>query len=99
MQFAETKGLKALEEKSQQLKPLVADQALNLQVVKDLQGKSGDARAAANGRRAPEAFRRPFRATGVPVHPIRARIPALRFEEGRWGLGRACKVWRCCDRA
>ena len=39
MQVAEAKRLKALEEESRQLKRLVADQALNLQVVKDLLGK------------------------------------------------------------
>lgn len=39
MQVAETKRLKALEEENRQLKRLVADQALNLQVVKDLLGK------------------------------------------------------------
>ena len=35
----EAKRLKALEEENRQLKRLVADQALNLQVVKDLLGK------------------------------------------------------------
>ena len=39
MQVAEAKRLKALEEEHRQLKRLVADQALNLQVVKDLLGK------------------------------------------------------------
>lgn len=39
MQVAEAKRLKALEEEYRQLKRLVADQALNLQVVKDLLGK------------------------------------------------------------
>lgn len=39
MQVAEAKRLKALEEKNRQLKRLVADQTLNLQVVKDLLGK------------------------------------------------------------
>ena len=39
MQVAEAKRLKALEEENRQLKRLVADQALNLQVVKDLLGK------------------------------------------------------------
>ena len=36
---AHAKRLKALEEENRQLKRLVADQALNLQVVKDLLGK------------------------------------------------------------
>ncbi len=36
MQASEAKRLKALEEENRQLKRLVADQALNLQVVKDL---------------------------------------------------------------
>lgn len=39
MQVGEAKRLKALEEENRQLKRLVADQALNLQVVKDLLGK------------------------------------------------------------
>jgi putative transposase len=39
MQANEAKRLKALEEENRQLKRLVADQALNLQVVKDLLGK------------------------------------------------------------
>ena len=36
LQVTEAKRLKALEEENRQLKRLVADQALNLQVVKDL---------------------------------------------------------------
>jgi hypothetical protein len=39
LQVSEAKRLKALEEENRQLKRLVADQALNLQVVKDLLGK------------------------------------------------------------
>ena len=39
MQASEAKRLRALEEENRQLKRLVADQALNLQVVKDLLGK------------------------------------------------------------
>jgi putative transposase len=39
LQVSETKRLKALEEENRQLKRLVADQALNLQVVKELLGK------------------------------------------------------------
>ena len=39
LQASEAKRLKALEEENRQLKRLVADQALNLQVVKDLLGK------------------------------------------------------------
>lgn len=39
LQISEAKRLKALEEENRQLKRLVADQALNLQVVKDLLGK------------------------------------------------------------
>jgi len=39
MPATEAKRLKALEEENRQLKWLVADQALNLQVVKDLLGK------------------------------------------------------------
>ena len=39
LQLSEAKRLKALEEENRQLKRLVADQTLNLQVVKDLLGK------------------------------------------------------------
>jgi len=39
MQVSEAKRLKHLEEENRQLKRIVADQALNLQVVKDLLGK------------------------------------------------------------
>jgi putative transposase len=39
LQVTEAKRLKSLEEENRQLKRLVADQALNLQVVKDLLGK------------------------------------------------------------
>jgi putative transposase len=39
LQVSEAKRLKALEEENRQLKRLVADQALNLQIVKDLLGK------------------------------------------------------------
>ena len=39
LQVSEAKRLKALEEENRQLKRLIADQALNLQVVKDLLGK------------------------------------------------------------
>ena len=39
LQVNEARRLKALEEENRQLKRLVADKALNLQVVKDLLGK------------------------------------------------------------
>jgi putative transposase len=39
LQVSDAKRLKALEEENRRLKRLVADQALNLQVVKDLLGK------------------------------------------------------------
>lgn len=39
LQVNEAKRLKALEDENRQLKRLVAEQALNLQVVKDLLGK------------------------------------------------------------
>ena len=39
MQTGDAKRLKAVEEENRQLKRLVAEQALNLQVVKDLLGK------------------------------------------------------------
>ena len=39
LQVSEARRLKALEDENRQLKRIVADQALNLQVVKDLLGK------------------------------------------------------------
>lgn len=39
LQASEARRLKALEDENRQLKRIVADQALNLQVVKDLLGK------------------------------------------------------------
>lgn len=39
LQVSEARRLKQLEEENRQLKRIVADQALNLQVVKDLLGK------------------------------------------------------------
>jgi putative transposase len=39
LQVSEAKRLRQLEEENRQLKRIVADQALNLQVVKDLLGK------------------------------------------------------------
>ena len=39
LQVSEAKRLKALEEENRRLKRLVADQALNVQVLKDLLGK------------------------------------------------------------
>ena len=39
LQVSETKRLRALEEENRQLKRVVADQALNLQVLKDVLGK------------------------------------------------------------
>lgn len=39
LQISEAKRLKALEEENRRLKRLVADQALNVQVLKDLLGK------------------------------------------------------------
>lgn len=39
LQTRDTKGLRALEEENRWLKPVVADQALDLQVLKDVLGK------------------------------------------------------------
>ena len=39
LQVSDARRLKALEEENRQLKRIIADQALNLQVVKDLLGK------------------------------------------------------------
>lgn len=39
LQVSETKRLRALEDENRQLKRIVADQALNLQVLKDVLGK------------------------------------------------------------
>lgn len=50
MQASETKRLRALDEKNRQLKRVVADQPLNLQVLKACWEESGDDEAAADHR-------------------------------------------------
>ena len=60
LQVPEARRLKTLEEENRQLKRLVVDQALNLQVVSTCWGKSGDARAAAGGRHQCNGLRRHF---------------------------------------
>ena len=59
MQVNDARRLKGLEEENRQLKRIVADQALNLQVVKDLLGKKwwplSSGRARSPPRRAPPA--------------------------------------------
>jgi putative transposase len=47
MQVPEARRLRALEGENRRLKRLVADQALNIQVLKDVAGQTGDRRAAA----------------------------------------------------
>lgn len=78
LQLSEAKRLKALEEENRQLKRLVADQALNLQFVKGLLGKSGDARAAADGRHARHDLRRPLPAPSLSLYGLRPIESALR---------------------
>ncbi len=57
MQASEAKRLKTLEEENQQLRRLVADHALNLQVVRDPLEKCDELRATADGRHPGHGFR------------------------------------------
>jgi putative transposase len=70
MQVNDARRLKALEDENRQLKRIVADQALNLQVVICWE-KSGDARAAADGRHPRQADRRNLGASRVSLHELR----------------------------
>lgn len=57
MVVSDAKRLSALEQENARLKRLVADQALNLQILKDVLGKSADHRHAPNGgQRRPTAL-------------------------------------------
>jgi putative transposase len=51
MDVSEARRLKALEEEIDRLKRLVADQALDVQILKDTTQKTGKARTEAHGRR------------------------------------------------
>lgn len=78
MEVGDARRLKQLEEENRQLKRIVADQALNLVVVKDLLGKSGDPEQAANrGHRGEGAAhiseRRACRFTGFSLSTQRYR--------------------------
>lgn len=70
MDVSEARRLRQLEEENQRLKRLVADQALDIQVLKDVLGKSEFARAAPGSRAAGDGAARLFGAPGV-----RARWP------------------------
>lgn len=77
LQVSEAKRLRSLKKENRQLKRLVADQALNLQVVNDLLGKSGDARATADGCHECSGDRRDLGALRLPLHGLCALEPAL----------------------
>lgn len=66
LQVSDAKRLRALEDENRRLKRVVADQALNLQVLKDVLGKSGDHGAAADHRHSRGVDRRE-RAVRVPL--------------------------------
>jgi len=71
MQVSEAKRLKHLEEENRQLKRIVADQVLNLQVVKDLLGKEW-CRPSCGGRPSQRRWKPP----GLPS-AVRAGLPGL----------------------
>jgi hypothetical protein len=64
---SEARRLKRLEEENRRLKRVVADQALNLQVLNELLGKTSDGGAAASCRRACAYGWRPLGAPSLPV--------------------------------
>jgi len=72
MQVSDAKRLRALEEENRRLKRIVADQALNLQALKDVLGKSGDGPTAAGGR---YLCLRSRRAHPAPCLPLFERAP------------------------
>ena len=80
LELSEARRLKSLEEENRQLKRLVSDRALNLQVVKELLGESGDARSAADGRHECDVDRRDF---GTP-----SMSQAIIQASWNWPMGR-----------
>jgi putative transposase len=66
MDVSDAKRLKALEEENAKLKRLLADAMLDNAGLKDLLGKSGDARGSPAGGGAPESRPRHERAAGLP---------------------------------
>lgn len=66
MTVSEAKRLKALEDENARLKRLLAEQMLDMNAMKELLSKSGDARCEARGCRAPEGLGRAVGTAGVP---------------------------------
>jgi putative transposase len=67
MEVPDARRLRQLEDENRALKRVVADQALNLQVLKDVLGKRGDDGAAADCRRLRSEVRRGERAARVSI--------------------------------
>src|SRR5450759_5764091 len=95
MEIPDARRLKQLEEENRQLKRIVADQALNLQVVKDLLGESGGLRVKRRlavteaGETAQISERRACRFTGFAISTRRYRSRrASDATMGRSSLGR-----------
>ena len=65
MEVSEAKRLRALEDENAKLKRMLADAMLDNVALKDLLGKSGDARRASGGCGAPAVHLRDERAAGV----------------------------------
>jgi putative transposase len=95
----EAKRLRALEDENRQLKRLVADQALNLQVVKDLLGK----KVGSSQRRAVVAWARTAYQVGerracraLAMHRAMIRYESVKPDDARcaaaWAYARGISV-------
>ena len=110
LQVNDARRLKALEEENRQLKRIVADQALNLQVVKDQRKvvpPEHRRTAVTSAMTAAEVSeRRACRYTGFarstrryqsrrpPDTELRARLHELAARRRRWGYRQLCRVLR-----
>ncbi len=77
MDVSEAKRLKGLEDENTRLKSLLADAMLDNATLKDLPGKSGDARREAASGRASGGKSRDARTAGVPGDRLLQDDPAL----------------------
>ena len=114
MELDEVKELKALREENDRLKRLVADQALNIQVLKEVNSKNGEPVAAPPRRPERGCGGRVFAAAGVPLSGLGAfepRVPAKAAGRAadasrggdRGGIAAPSSIWisarACPDRA
>lgn len=85
MEVSDAKKLKALEDENRRLKQMVADQALDLQALKAVVAKNGEAGGLPPGRRLPSERVRVQRAPGVRGAGLPAFELPLRREAGDGG--------------